>query len=129
MSYVSKFNEQLLQFIKELSELFPEDKLLKTFYHSIEFLKKNNPREVMNQFRIAVYPFKTQILEKNEAFFIENNFNNEIKNTSSISEMLRIKSIWTSGQLTEKDKECIWNYFKVFIYLIDKEYSTLSKGF
>ncbi len=119
---LSKFNEQILNFLNELSALFPEDKALKTFYHTVEFMKKTNPREVMNQFKNYVYPYKDQILKKDENFFLNNSFSDSIQGNHVISEMIRIKTIWSSGQLTAKDKECIWNYFKVFIYLIDKEY-------
>jgi hypothetical protein len=118
---LSKFNEQLLNFLNELSALFPEDKALKTFYHTVEFMKKTNPRELMNQFKNFVYPYKDQILKRDESFFLNNSFN-EVNDNNAISEMLRIKTIWASGQLTPKDKDCIWNYFKVFLYLIDKEY-------
>ena len=49
-------------------------------------------------------------------------FTDSIKSQNGISELLRIKQIWNSGNLTNHDKECVWNYFKVFLYLIDKEY-------
>jgi hypothetical protein len=77
----------------------------------------------MNQFKEFVYPYKSQILSKDESFFLNNSFSDSIKDNNSISEMLRIKTIWTSGKLTQNDKDCIWNYFKVFIYLIEKEFS------
>lgn len=119
---LSKFNEQILNFLNELSELFPEDKALKNFYHTVDFMKKTNPREIMSQFKNYVYPYKDQILKRDESFFLNNSFSDNVVQSTSISEMLRIKSIWSSGRLTENDKNCIWNYFKVFLYLIDKEY-------
>jgi hypothetical protein len=122
-SNLSRFNEQVLNFLNEISRLFPEDKGLKTFYHTVDFMKKTNPREIMNQFKEFVYPYKSQILSKDESFFLNNSFSDSIKDNNSISEMLRIKTIWTSGKLTQNDKDCIWNYFKVFIYLIEKEFS------
>lgn len=121
-SNLTKFNEQVLNFLNEISSLFPEDKALKTFYHTVEFMKKTNPREIMTQFKSFIYPYKSQILSKDESFFLNNSFSDSIKDNESISEMVRIKTIWTSGKLSEKDKDCIWNYFKVFIYLIDKEF-------
>ena len=122
MSNLSKFNEQLLNFLGEMSKLFPEDKKLSTFYYTVDLMKKANPREIMNQFKQYVYPFKDQILAKDENFFIANTFTDSIKSQHGISELLRIKQIWNSGDLTNHDKECVWNYFKVFLYLIDKEY-------
>ena len=122
MSNLSKFNEQLLNFLQEMCNLFPEDKSLSSFYYKIDLMKKANPREIMNQFRQYVCPFKDQILAKDENFFINNTFTDSIKSQNGISELLRIKQIWNSGSLTDRDKECVWNYFKVFLYLIDKEY-------
>lgn len=118
---LSKFNEQVLNFLNELSSLFPEDKVLKNLYHSVEFMKKANPREIMNQFKNYIYPYKEQILKCDQSFFLNNEFSDSVVQSSSISEMLRIKTIWNSGRLNDDDKDCIWNYFKVFIYLIDKE--------
>ena len=122
MSNLSKFNEQLLNFLGEMCKLFPDDKKLSTFYYTVDLMKKANPREIMNQFKQYVYPFKDQILAKDENFFIANTFTDSIKSQNGISELLRIKQIWNSGNLTTHDKECVWNYFKVFLYLIDKEY-------
>ena len=119
---LSKFNEQLLNFLQEMCRLFPEDKKLSTFLFTVDLMKKANPRELMNQFKQYVYPFKSQIMNKEESFFLENAFGDNIQDKSNMSEMLRIKDIWISGKLTKNDKDCIWNYFKVFIYLLDKEY-------
>jgi len=119
---LSKFNEQLLNFLQEMCRLFPEDKKLSTFLFTVDLMKKANPRELMNQFKQYVYPFKSQIMNKDESFFLENAFGDNIQDKSNMSEMLRIKEIWISGKLTKNDKDCIWNYFKVFIYLLDKEY-------
>lgn len=121
-SNLSKFNEQLLNFLAEMCKLCPDDKTLSNFYYSVDLLKKANPREIMNQFKQYIFPFKNQILSKDELFFINNTFTDSIKSNQGISELTRIKQIWVSGILTSHDKECIWNYFKVFIYLIEKEY-------
>jgi hypothetical protein len=124
---LSKFNEQVLNFLQEMRDLFPEDKKLSTFYHTVEFMKKTNPREIMIQFKNFVYPFREKIISKDESFFINNDFSDSVNNDSSISEMLRIKEIWNSNRLSPNDKECVWNYFKVFLYLIDKEYANGNK--
>jgi hypothetical protein len=116
---LSKFNEQFVNFLQEMCNLFPEDKKLTSFLYSVELLKKTNPREIMNQFKTHVGPFETQLLARDETFFINNTFN--IQSSSAVSDMLRIKHIWNSGKLSAADKECIWNYFKVFFYLIHKE--------
>ena len=116
---LSKFNEQFLNFLQEMCALFPEDKKLKSFCFSVELLKKANPRELMNQFKIHVGPFETQLLARDETFFINNTF--DIQSSSAVSDMLRIKHIWNSGNLSAQDKECIWNYFRVFFHLLNKD--------
>jgi hypothetical protein len=121
---LSKFNEQLLNFVQEMCNLFPEDKKLSTFYCTLELMRKANPREIMNQFKEYVYPFKDKLLSRDDSFFLNNNFSDKVVDSNSISEMLRMKEIWSSNRLTKNDKDCIWNYFKVFIYLIDKEYKS-----
>jgi hypothetical protein len=134
---LGKFNEQMMNFITELRGLFPEDKHLEMLYHAIAFMKRTNPREIMAQFDRYIYPFKKHILERNEDFFLniplkdnaiqkiidENNLGAKNINTeNAISKIMNIKHVWTSSNLTDADKDAIWSYFKVFIYLCDKEY-------
>ena len=76
---LSKFNEQLLNFLQEMCRLFPEDKKLSTFLFTVDLMKKANPRELMNQFKQYVYPFKSQIMNKEESFFLENAFGDNIQ--------------------------------------------------
>jgi len=134
---LGKFNEQMANFITELRGLFPEDQHLEMLYHAIMFMKRTNPREIMAQFNRYIYPFKGQILSRNEDFFLniplkdnaiqkiieENNLSAKNINTeNAISKIMNIKHVWTSSKLTPDDKDAIWSYFKVFIYLCDKEY-------
>jgi hypothetical protein len=121
-SNLSKFNNQINNFLKEMSALFPEDKKLCALCQIVDIMSKMNPREIMNQFRDYVTPFREQILSRDESFFLQTDFTDKVVDSNSISEMLRIKHIWNSDRLTNTDKECIWNYFKVFIHLIDREY-------
>lgn len=136
---LGRFNEQMMNFLGELRGLFPEDKHLETLYHTIGFMKKTNPREIMNQFDKYVYKFKKQIIEKDEAFFLSMKVNDNaiqqiidthnlgqknINTEDAISKIMNIKHVWTSEKLTLADKDAIWAYFRVFIYLCDKEYHT-----
>ena len=135
---LGRFNEQIMNFIGELRGLFPEDKHLETMYFIISFMKKTNPREIIHQFYTHVYPFKKQILARDEQFFLNIPLNDEkigslikqhkldeknINTENAISKILDIKHLWTSDKIKPSDKDAIWSYFKVFIYLCDKEYA------
>jgi hypothetical protein len=76
---LSRFNEQVLNFLQEMKDLFPDDKKLTSFYHTVEFMKKTNPREIIVQFKNLVYPFKEKILVKDESFFINSDFSDSVQ--------------------------------------------------
>ena len=67
--------------------------------------------------------YKTQILEKNEEFFMENKFEEEksnIKNDNYADDLIKqLKEHWS--MIDEKNKDIIWKYFQVLVVLSEKD--------
>lgn len=103
--------DQFFDFLETNFKLFKSDIMLTR--SSIEFLRKGNPRMVVEQFMQNVAPFKTQIYECDEQFFLD--FENNLKQHLDSENMLvgmRIKNMWKSPDITETQKAYIWLYFQ-----------------
>lgn len=114
------FNELLDKFFDYLLETFPLYKgdvlLSKT---SLDLIRRGNPKLVVDQFREYVSIHKREIFNCNEDFFL--NFD---KNCNVPSEHLmygfKLKGIWTSTNITERQKAKIWLYFQKLVTLSEK---------
>jgi hypothetical protein len=114
---IKVFNDILDQFFCYLESEFPFFKsdiiLTKS---SVDFIRRANPRLVVEQFLKFISPYSNQIMECDEDFFI--NFeSNMVLNKDHILYGLKIKSMWmeSSGQDQEKtlrQKATIFYYFQ-----------------
>ena len=124
MSTLTAFNTQLDRLLENLINYFPENDNFKNFQTIFSLLKTTNPRKIMSLFKTYVTnKYKTQILEKNEEFFMENKFEEEksnIKNDNYADDLIKqLKEHWS--KIDEKNKEIIWKYFQVLVVLSEKD--------
>mgnify|MGYP003704893461 CR=1 FL=1 len=118
--YYDLFNTKVEEFGKELITSFPNIKQFATFKSGFTFLKNldvKKPQEIFNTYIYSEY--KTQILNRNEEFFLKNN----IKISSSRVEYWfdfidHIRGIWKD--LDDENKDVIWKYFHLLITLNEK---------
>lgn len=112
------FNDILNQFFDFLENNFK-------FYKSdlilaksgMEFIRKGNPRLVVEQFMGFVGPYKNEIFKCNEDFFLDFD-KNMIQKDLTIDNMLngmKIKNIWLANDTTDHQKAYIWLYFQKLI--------------
>ena len=128
-SNLGKFNMTISNLIDDLIIICGDKfKNLKTFKEKFNLLKSCNPRKIIEQFLINIQPYKEQIKNKNDKFFLEKIYQEEVnKNVSeesyieqSLDQILNLKEIWVT--LEEKNKEIIWDYFNVLVKLVEMEY-------
>jgi len=111
---LSKFKEQLTSLLEFIKELYSDDKDLDKIKIKVCLLLDSNPRAVANMFVENLTPFAKQILNDNDEYFLqmdyetdgENNFNQVIN---------KLKSYWTNMNNDNKDK--IKKYFKILLFL------------
>lgn len=106
------FNDILDQFFDYLEQNFPfyKSDLILT-RSAVDFIRKSNPRLVAEQFVRYVSPYKKQIGECNESFFLnyESNLQNHM-NDSNILMGMKIKNMWLAPDTTDHQKAYIWLY-------------------
>jgi hypothetical protein len=130
MSVLGAFNNVLINFIDDCILVFPEDRDFKVYKASIKILVKINPKKVLTIFANNTQIYKSQILEKNEDFFLKNDYSEVINNTKKtdisddeINEIIKkIQGYWIELEKTNKEK--IWDYMLLLVNLSDKYYES-----
>jgi neutral trehalase len=116
-----RFNEKAYELFTDLSNNFPNIKQFRTIKSGILMMSSldiKTPERVFKNF--ISEKFKTQILEKNDTFFLNHNEykiekGQEDEWNSFITE---IKNIWPN--LEQNNKDIIWKYFHILLVLSDK---------
>lgn len=126
MTTLTKFNNTLNELIMSLRDVvqddYPElDRTIGLFQDRLEMLRKANPRKILDGFIFYVYPYRDEIMNQNESFFLKKNFDDAVNEAGfeSIVDTLHIKEIWT-GFANDQMKATIWQYFQVMILLSER---------
>lgn len=120
MSNLTRFNSTINNLTDDLINLYPDYSYLDIFKTKFELLIKYNPRLSINYFKETVYPYKDNIMNKNSDFFLKKDYEDDVNkidmnNSWTLDRVLDMKNIW--GQLSDENKEIVWNYFIVLIKL------------
>ena len=108
------FNDILDQFLDYLEShflIFKSDIILTR--STIDFIRRSNPRLVVEQYMSYVSPYEKYIFECDEQFFL--NFDTNLKQIGLTSDDIlfgnKIRNIWLSSDTTDNQKAYIWLYF------------------
>lgn len=109
------FNDILDQFLDYLEShflIFKSDIILTR--STIDFIRRSNPRLVVEQYMSYVSPYEKYIFECDEQFFL--NFDTNLKQIGLTSDDIlfgnKIRNIWLSSDTTDNQKAYIWLYFQ-----------------
>lgn len=109
--------KQLYLLIDDIREIVPSDKqgtwlIVKNFFSLLDNVT------IIQHVISHVLPYKKEILEKNEDFFINNT---SIFGTLPESEVEYFRIIiGKEGKMDQQDKDKIWNYFEIFIVIAEE---------
>ena len=106
---IEYFNNHYRSFVNDIVTTFPEFKEVVTEYYG-EFLTTgdSNDDKHVKRFMRKIKDFKTQIGKRDETIFNESLF--LIKNVD-------FKTIWNSDELSDSNKETIWEYLQTLFVL------------
>lgn len=115
--HIKVFNNILDQFFEFLETEFLDFKSDIVLTRSaVEFIRQSNPRLVVEQFMTMITPFKEEVYDCNEDFFL--NFklttNGGISNEKSLL-CVKVKKIWMSKSINDTHKAHIWLFFHKLI--------------
>jgi hypothetical protein len=104
--------DQFLDFLESNFLIFRSDIILTK--STIDFVRRSNPRLVVEQYMSYVGPYETYIFECEEDFFL--NFDTNLKQIGLTSDDIlfgsKIRNIWLSSEITDNQKAYIWLYFQ-----------------
>jgi len=120
MSVLSAFNNVIINFIDDCMLVFPEDTDFKIYKKGLQVYQKYNPKKILTIFNEYMTLYRPQILEKDEAFFLENDYEiiNKYNNKEIFEIINKIKKYWTL--LDENNKTKIWDYLLLLIKISDQ---------
>ncbi len=117
---IGAFNNQLLSFVEELTETYPEEKELRVALDALRALKKANPKLLHSGFMEYVYPdFHGPVMAEDEETLISkahSALNGEFKEYAFA--YVIFDRHWST--MSEANKKAIWNYCKVLVVLAEK---------
>lgn len=96
------------QFLDELVKTFPEETGLKKYQSTFDIMKKANPRKCVEVFMNSAREFQSQIMAKDEKFFLESSV--------EFLDALNIKK-WWNDSLSDNTKSAIWQYLQTLMIL------------
>jgi accessory colonization factor AcfC len=86
---LTTFNKQFVDFVEDVSNIFPEDRDLLTAKNSLLFIKKANPKMIIKIWKkYIVDNYQSQIDAGDISFFINKDYGNDLKNVSNSDQII-----------------------------------------
>lgn len=99
--------DQFTSFINELSEMYPEDPDFSMFLTTVRLAKSANPNIVVKYMYESTSAYETQIMSKDETFFLTSSFE-EHKENVDMDIFSKMKVYFSS--MSSESKESVWKY-------------------
>lgn len=111
---VNIFNKKLMEFIKEVIEMYPNNKDFKSMRTQLRMIMNNVETLPIEKFKkyVAV-KYRKNIDEKNEKFFLELDLSG-----TPFESFNYLKDMWKTT--SEKTKQAMWKYIELLTKLSDK---------
>lgn len=83
------FNDHFLEFLEDISRVFPDDPDVATTKTALLAIRKANPRLIIQSWKeYVVAPYRKKIDEGDMSFFIEKDFTNDLRDVDGNSSIL-----------------------------------------
>jgi hypothetical protein len=117
---IAAFNNQLIAFVEDMVESYPEEKALKTALDALRALKKANPKLLHSGFMEYVYPdFHTPVMAEDEDTLIKKGHEAlHGEHAEYAFAYVIFDRHWTT--MSEANKKAIWDWCKVLVVLAER---------
>jgi hypothetical protein len=123
VSTLTRFNNTIDCLIDSLIDRYSHHeyfgKELRMTKEKFSLLRKTNPAKIVEGVLVKVYPYKKQIMDEDDEFFVQKSYDSDTKNEGNLVKVLKIKELWDTD-MDENTKKTLFNYFKVLIVLAEK---------
>jgi hypothetical protein len=110
---IKNFNgilDNFFDFLEESFSNFKSDMILAR--STAEFVRKSNPRLVVEQLMEHISPYRKQIIECDEDFFLNLDIKRVGISNDNILFGMKLKQIWQTSRLTDIQKATVFYYFQ-----------------
>ena len=115
-SVLTKFNTILEEFIVKMSNAFPDEQKLKTYYNAFKISKMYNNQLPLKIFMGGCLSFADQIKRRDVEFFMSRpQFVDKCVRASSFSDDIGLRERWETTP--EATKKSIWDYVQTLFVL------------
>ena len=119
-TYLTAFNNLVIKFNDDLIMTFPEENDFKVYKRGIMMINSANAKKICSLYKNYMILYRKKIEEKDESFFLDNNYTEIVNNTKSEGVegiIQKLKNYWNI--LSSANKEKIWEYLLSLIKLSD----------
>jgi hypothetical protein len=117
--FIERFNTTVNEFVTQLCILCPNVKEFQTFKTGMSVLLLCDTTYIQQFFNKHIASkYRQQILNKDESFFLNENYDIEDEQGYWKSFIETICGLWTG--LSSENKDTVWQYFRVLLVLNDK---------
>lgn len=122
---LSKFNDTFVELLDDLIRVFPEDGDFKMYKLGLQTALMTDDALAMRIFAEEVgAKYATYITERNEAFFLEQDYSEYKDQYSDAAEIIhKLKKCWVS--LGTEERDVIWRYLRV-LTLLQRKYAAAA---
>jgi hypothetical protein len=104
---MNAFYDQVISFIGELNQMYPDDSDFSLYLTSIKMLKMTNPSMTVKAVYENTKPFEEAIMKKDETFFLERSYS---EYSDVIDNVLFGKLKTYVANMDEPTKNIVWKY-------------------
>jgi hypothetical protein len=120
------FNKQLINYLRELSKLFPEEQDIKTYITYLNVINKLTPNLIYKFFDINIGKFRPYCANRDEQFFMKLDYDESVGgDKESMMKAIHFKRLWSL--MDDNSKENTWQQFEVLFLILDKIIETGQK--
>ncbi len=120
---LNEFRNQIVGFLDELIEQFPGS--CAEFVIIRIFVKDQIPlADVLGRFISEVLPFKDVIKKRDSDFFLNSRVIYDAVGgaAAGTDNVNQLKKLWESERLDDEDRETIWKWMDIFVFLAERYY-------
>jgi hypothetical protein len=107
---LTRFNNTVDCLIDSLIERYSHHeyfaKELRLIKEKFTLLRKTNPAKVVEGVLVKVYPYKKQIMEDDDSFFLQKNYDNDTKNEGNLVKVLKLRNYGIQIWMIIQSKHC-----------------------
>ncbi len=82
ISLSKAFSNHFIEFLNEMTKLFPKNVEIRTFKTAVNQIKRINPSKLIKTwYSVVTKPFKKEIYNEDFNFFEDKDYSNDLKNT------------------------------------------------